>query len=41
MYRSNIDDIRKARVFVEKADEAFSDLTTPYDELEKKYGLFK
>lgn len=41
MYRGNINDIRKARVFVAKADEAFSDLTTPYDELEKKYGLFK
>lgn len=38
LYIGSSDDRDTARLFVAKANEAFSDLTTPYDQLEEKYG---
>lgn len=41
LYIGNSNDRDTARLFMAKANEAFSDLTTPYDQLEDKYGPLK
>ena len=37
-YIGSSDDRDTARLFIAKANEAFADLTTPYNQLEEKYG---
>ncbi len=41
LYIGNRKERDTARLFVAKANEAFSDLTTPYNQLEDKYGPLK
>lgn len=38
LHIGNNNDLNTARLFIAKANEAFSDITTPYDQLEDKYG---
>ena len=40
LYIGSSDDRDTARLFIAKANEAFSDLSTPDEQLEEKYGLF-
>ncbi len=41
LYIGSSEERDTARLFIAKANEAFSDLNTPSDQLEEKYGLFK